>query len=181
MVVACTQGIARVLAIDTQSALEAYMLADDVTAKADVRGLDADALARSRLSGNGDVGLGEVGIEVQFNDTAHVKHDVVRFINAQQTIKQRARFHAPTEVCDVIHTASTASVGIASIALGFRECQLTRLETPDAALMHGAVGLHFVNAPVVGLQRIQACFGILRSSAFIFIIGGGSHDIRISA
>ena len=68
-------GVARVLAIDAQSALEADVAADDVRADVDVRCLDADALARCRLSGDGGVGLDEVRREVQLDDAADVEDD----------------------------------------------------------------------------------------------------------
>ena len=58
-----------ILTIDTQAALETDMAADHVRTDIDVRCLDTDALAWCRLSGDIGEGLGELRLEVEFDDT----------------------------------------------------------------------------------------------------------------
>ena len=116
-----THRIARILAIYSQAALKADMPANDVRADIDVRGLDTNALAWSRLSGNRGIGLDEVRVEVKFYDSTHVEHDIAGFVHLRQSVEQSTGFLTATETRHMINLAPSSANGIAAITLCFRE------------------------------------------------------------
>ena len=176
-----THRITCILAIDAESALKTHVATDDVGADIDVRGLDADALSRCRLSGNVCVGLGEVRREVEFDDAADVEHDIARLVHLGKSVEQRARFLAAAERGDVVHHTAASANGIASVALGIGECQMTGLESPHRSFVDVALAVNLVDAPPVALHRRQAVLHIRGSRAFIFVAGGVGYFRRVGS
>ena len=129
------------------------MAADDVRTDVDVRGLDADALAGSCLSGDVGVWLDKLSSEIEFDDATDVEHDIAWLVDVYQSIEQGAGcVLVAAEVRHMIHHAAASANGIAAIALSTRESQLARLEGPYLSLMHLAVVIHLVNAPPIFLH-----------------------------
>ena len=109
--------IARILAVDAQTAFETDMPANHVRADVDVRSLDTDAFARCRLSGNIGVRFDEVRIKIELNHTAHVEYDIARLVHLRQAVEQTAGFLAPAERRHVVHLAPSSAGSEAAIPL----------------------------------------------------------------
>ena len=149
-----THCVARILSIDTQSALEAHVAAYNLRPDVDIRALDAYTLARCCLSCDGDIACGEDSAEVHIDDTRNIEDDVAWTVDADKTVLERSRYVVVGEAGDVIYYAATPSVGVASIPLSTREGQLTRFEGPYLSLYHIALGIHLIDAPVVGIHGV---------------------------
>ena len=195
VVVAAAHGVT---CSSATTALEAHMATDDVRSQSDIRRLDADTFARCRLSG--DVGIvlrearretpcfiaGIVGcdntVDVEFDGTAHVEDDIAGLVDIDESVEERAgSIGIATEVGDMIDDTSSSTDSIATVALSVREGQLSWTEAPYITFVYGAVRLHLVDTPVVGLHGVQSVFGIFRSSTLVFVLGRGSHCLRIGA
>ena len=145
-----THGITCVLAIDTQSTFEADMTCDDIRADIDIGCFDTDTLAWCCLSGDIGIGLGEIRLEVEFDDTTDIKHDITRLVDIHQTIKQRAwSVFVTAEVSDMIDDTAASTLCVASIALRLREGKLTGAERPYQSFMYRSITLHLVDTPIV--------------------------------
>ena len=113
--------------------------------------LQADALARCCLCSDGDIRLCKLCLKVHDDKSADIEYYGTWTFHVCKTINQGAGGMVVPEVSNVIyHTVATALCE-ASVAFSPGESQSARTEAPCVACIDVVVGIHLVNAPVVGL------------------------------
>ena len=150
-----THSVASVLAIDTQTTLEADVTRNGIRADVNVRCLQADTLAWCRLPSNGGIGFDELRAKTHIDDAADVKDDGARTFHVDQSVEQGARIVVVLQIGDVIDHAATSANGITAIALSLRECQLAGTEAPYLTFHYAIVFVNLIDTPIVGVHRVE--------------------------
>ena len=147
-------GITCVLAV-AQSTACAQEPADVVIAQTDTTVFDTDALAWSRLGGNGHLIVNQTLLEVHVYSARYAEQYRSRSRAVGQCPAQCTLAAVILQRADIYHLATTTTTGKASVAFRTRKSQMTRLETPHITHGQGAVGFFTVDTPVVGVHTAQ--------------------------
>ena len=160
---------------------ESHEARDAVALHAEGLAAQEDAAAGGRLSGNGDELVGDDQAVVERDDAGHIEHDGAWSANILNAVAERSRSGGVVERGDMIDRSPASANGEAPVALGSGEGEAPRLEGHYAVFVHGAVGLHLVNAPPVAFQWRESTGGVNWLAALVLEGGGGGHGQRVGA
>ena len=160
---------------------------DDVVraAHAHVVLADADAFAGRGLAGDREVRIVNDEPRFERDQAADVEHDGPRPLGFDR--RAQAARAAVVEIGDFDHAAAASAAGEPAVAFRAGKREVPDAESPDVAFgdRSAPFAVHFVDAPVVGGERIDGVAGELRLGLPAAILGrrrrGGGHGVAIGA